>query len=633
MMKKKQKKEDKNSTKINMQKFHTESFENNSFQSSLKSYIDYIMPSGIDTLQPSYINIDGAYIAVLLCVDFPYETTKKGFLDELINYGEGVKVSLYHKPEDKLKMIKEITSALGFTKHKMQTGGDNQVDSGTQENAAESSVYMKSKLSKGDEFFYINLFVRIIAETPEGLEEKVRKVESKLTNIFYQRADFRQLEAFRSSLPLNLMDERMKKQTNKNILASGLCSFYPFTSSSLSDPNGMYIGDNEYDKNAIILDIFDTEKYPNANMIICGKSGIGKTFLTQMIAGRFRMQKIPTMLICPLKGHEYKPLCDNVGGNFIKYAPGEKNRINVMEIRPTKQVGVEKASYLGDKLQRLKLLLSLLIPDITTRELRLLDAPLKRTYEKKGITMENASLYEEIGSGNLINLRPRLKEMPILEELQAEVYEVPELKRIAEEIEPLITGSLSFFNGQTNVDLENLYTVSDISEVPKELIAFTMYAVLDVYWERIKMDRTQKKAIILDELWKLIGSAGNAQVAESVLELFKIIRGYGGAAIGTTQDIQDFMMLEEGKYGKGIINASSIKIILGLEELDAATITDVLKLTEAERTKVEKFKRGQGLLYAAQNHLVANFRAAKTEERLINTDREKLLKYAEEGRS
>lgn len=350
-----------------------------------------------------------------------------------------------------------------------------------------------------------------------------------------------------------------------------------------------------------------------------------------MLAGRFRMLKIPTMLICPLKGHEYKPLCDNVGGNFMKFTPGEKNNINIMEIRPTKQIGKEKASYLGDKLQKLKLAFSLLIPDITTRELRLLDAPLKLAYEKKGITMDNPSIYEEVASEKIINLRPKIKEMPVLSDAQREIREVTELKRIAEELEPLITGSLSFFNEQTNVDLENLYTVADISDMPDDLMAFSMFVILDVYWDRIKRDITQKKAVILDELWKLIGKAGNSKVAEFVLEIFKIIRGYGGAAIGTTQDIQDFMMLEEGKYGKGIINASSIKIILGLEELDAASITEVLKLSEEEHAKVEKFKKGQGLLYAGHNHLVANFTAFKTEERLINTDRKKLLKYQEDA--
>lgn len=612
--------------------YEVNSLQDNLYFQSIKDYTDLIFPSSVDVLHPSHICVDGAYITILLCIAYPYNV-RKGWLDEIINFGEGVEIGIYHAMQDKSKMIKDITTALGFTKHKIKEGGDNQVDSGVQQNALKASLYMKEELSKEDELYFINTFVKITADSPEALNDKLRRVESRLQSksILSLRADCRQLEAFCTTLPIDMMDNRMEKQTRKNVLSSGLAAFYPFMSSSLTDDHGMFIGYNDHDNTPAILDQFNTAKYSNANAILCGRSGTGKTFLTQMLGGRFRMQKIPVMMICPLKGHEYKKLCNKVGGNYVRFAPGEKNNINIMDIRPVKFIGEEKASYLAEKLQKLKLAFSLIIPDMTTSELRMLDAPLKRTYEAKGITMENASIYENIAPEGKVSLRPRVKQMPILEDAQKEIAKVPALERIANELEPLITGSLSNFNQQTNIDLDSLYTVSDITDMPTDLIAFAMYVILDVYWDNIKMDLTQKKVVVMDELWKLIGTSGNAAVAEDVLNIFKTIRGYGGAAIGTTQDIVDFMMLEDGKYGKGIINASSIKIVLGLEAHEAAKIGEVLKLSSEEIIKIEKFKRGQGLILAGPNHFVANFTAFKTEERLINTDREKLLSYQNEA--
>lgn len=605
--------------------------EDNRYKGSLNNYVDLIYPSGIDVMAPNYINIDGAYIASLLCYNFPY-SVRQCFFDEIINFTEGVELMIRQEPANKSETIKDITHYLGYTKYKLKQG-ENQIDSGLQENAYSHSVYMKKRLAEGDEFWYMNVSIKITADSPEKLENKIRLVEGILAgkDIFYKRADYRQLEAFISTLPIEKMDKRIKEQTEKNILSSGLCSLYPFTSSSLSDPEGMFVGLNENDNSQVIIDIFNTENYANANMILCGGSGSGKTFTTQMLAGRFRMQKIPVMMICPLKGHEYEELCENVGGNFIRFAAGAKHKINILGIRPTKSLDNKGESLLAVKLQKMQIFFSLMFPDITERELKLFDAPLAKVYEKKGITMDNASLYINTNNDGKISLSPKLKEMPILSDVKEEIKGIPELTKYAEEMEPFITGSLSFFNGQTNVDLDNLYTVADISSIEKNNIALAMFVVLDIFWDNIKRARTQRKVIVLDELWKLIGTAGNVQAAEFVLEIWKTIRGYGGAAIGATQDISDFMMLENGKYGKGIISASKIKIVLQLEDQEAEAMANVLKLSEEELTRVTKFKKGHGLLYAGSNHLAVNFMPFESEKRLITTDRKEILKYKEEA--
>lgn len=185
-------------------------------------------------------------------------------------------------------------------------------------------------------------------------------------------------------------------------------------------------------------------------------------------------------------------------------------------------------------------------------ERQLLDETLIRTYALKGITHENDSLIDPDNPG-------KYREMPILEDVYNLLIESPETKRMGNILNRLVHGSAKTFNQQTNVDLSNPYTVLDISELTGDLLTVGMFVALDFVWDKAKEDRTKEKAIFLDEVWQLIGSSSNSMAAEFVLEVFKIIRGYGGSAVCATQDLSDFFSLDGGKYGKGIINNAKTK--------------------------------------------------------------------------
>ena len=225
-----------------------------------------------------------------------------------------------------------------------------------------------------------------------------------------------------------------------------------------------------------------------------------------------------------------------------------------MEIRKTDKsvdelldgAPIEK-SELAAKIQQLHIFFSLLIPDMNHEERQLLDEALVKTYNQKGITHDNASLDDPQNPGHY-------REMPILGDLYEVLAASPETKRMANILNRLVHGSASSFNQQTNCDLSNKYTVLDISELSGDLLTAGMIVALDFVWDKAKENRTEEKAIFIDECWQLIGGGGNRLAAEYVLEIFKIIRGYGGSAICATQDLNDFFALEDGKYGKGVIN-------------------------------------------------------------------------------
>ena len=160
-----------------------------------------------------------------------------------------------------------------------------------------------------------------------------------------------------------------------------------------------------------------------------------------------------------------------------------------------------------------------------------------------------------------------------------------------------------------------------------------MYVALDYVWDKTKEDRTKKKAIILDEMWKLIGPGSSKMAAERVQEIFKVIRGYGGAAIGATQDLEDYFGLEDGKYGKAIINTSKTKIVLNLEEEEARRVQPILHLSDSEVMEITHFDRGSALLSTNHNNLAVEIRASELERSLITTDRRELQALLETAES
>ncbi|MBR4013212.1 MAG: hypothetical protein IKJ00_02855, partial [Clostridia bacterium] len=441
---------------------------------------------------------------------------------------------------------------------------------------------------------------------------------------------FRQEAALRSVMPFLYIEPRLEKMSKRNVLTGGAASTYMFTSFEMSDDSGVLLGINRHNNSLCILDLFNTKKHKNANLNIIGTSGAGKTFTLQLLALRMRMRGIQCFTIAPIKGHEFHRACQQIGGSFIKIAPGSPHCINVMEIRHTvspeatlidENSSFSDVSMLARKIQQLMVFFSLLIPDMTNEEEQLLDEALLKTYADFGITHDNDSLYEDKNA-----VPPKMKPMPILEDLYKNLMNDKRPTRISVILRRFVTGSAQSFNQQTNVDLSNKYVVIDLSELKGKLLPVGMVIALDYIWDKIKSDITEKKAVIIDEIWQLVGASSNKMAAEFCLTVFKTIRGFGGAAVAATQDLSDFFGLDDGRYGRAIINNSQNKIVLNLEYDEAAYVRDVLRLSDAEMRAITHFERGEALICSGNNKAPVTVTASSAEQQMITTDRSELEK-------
>ncbi len=588
---------------------------------------EFYAPSQIDLSHGRYICIDGVYYAYLLIPSGGYKSqVPAGWLSLLVNAGDGIDLDMFLTRQPKDRMIRKLGQQLRINRSKIKETSDTNTDFDDLDGAIRSGYFLKDGLSNNEDFYYLNLLVTITAANVEDLEWKCAEMKKLLLSqdMDVQPCSFCEEQAFLSSLPLVSLEKHLYERSRRNVLTLGAASCYPFTSYEMCDDNGILLGVNKHNNSLIIVDIFDSRVYKNANIAILGTSGAGKSFTMQLMATRMRRKGIQVFIVAPLKGHEFHRACSNIGGEFIQISPASKNCINVMEIRKVdKSVdelldgpGVEK-SLLAAKIQRLHIFFSLLIPDMNHEERQLLDDAMIRTYALKGITHENSTLDDPDDPS-------RYRTMPVLGDLYEVLKESVETKRLANIINRLVHGSARTFNQQTNVSLDNKYTVLDISELTGDLLTVGMFVALDYVWDKAKENRTEEKAIFIDECWQLIGANSNRLAAEFVLEIFKIIRGYGGSAICATQDINDFFALEDGKYGKGIINNAKTKILLNLEDEEARRVQSILHLSEAEVMEITHFERGSGLISTNNNNVTVEIKCSQMEKELITTDRREL---------
>ena len=538
----------------------------------------FIAPRGIDLSHSRYSIMDGMYYSVLAIRGNGYPSAiRSGWLSMIINAGDGIDVDVHLSRENRSRTVDKVAQRIRLNRTKIKEMQDTSTDYEELSNSINAGYYIKQGLSNNEDLFYMSIFITVSARTLDALNWRKQQISDMLKSmdIFVSDCRFRQEEALRSVMPFLWISSTLKKIMQRNVLTNGAAALYMFTSFEMSDDAGVLLGVNKHNNSLCILDLFNTKKNKNANLNIIGTSGAGKTFTMQLLALRMRMRGIQNFIIAPIKGHEFIRACKRIGGTYIKIAPGSPNCINVMEIRHTISPEMElidgtdyrkTGSVLAGKIQQLMIFFSLLIPDLTNEEEQLLDEALIITYKKFGITHKNSSLYE-----NKYENPPKMKRMPILGDLHEVLRNNPKTERIAVILSRFVTGSAQSFNRQTNVDLSNKYVVLDLSELTGKLLPVGMMIALDYVWDNIKSDRTKKKAVFIDEIWQLVGASSNKLAADFCLTIFKTIRGYGGAAIAATQDLSDFFGLEEGRFGRAIINNSQNKIILNLEPDEGKT--------------------------------------------------------------
>ncbi len=556
-----------------------------------------------DLLAPPKAEVDFGSIKVgdklyktLVVLDYP-RYVSPNWLSPLIWFDHTLHVTFSIFPTEASNVLSSLKRKIGELEATLSSDYElGRVEDPKVRAALEDALLLQEELARGTErFFQFGLYITIPAENKEELERVTKIIQSTLSSLLVMAkpATLEMEAGFKTSLPLG----QDKLLATRNMDTTSLASMFPFTTSSLSANEGILYGINQHDESLIIFDRFSLE---NANSVVFGKSGGGKSYLIKLEVLRSLMFGTDIIIIDP--ENEYQKLAEAVGGSFISFGGSAPIRLNPFDLS---QVLEEGENELGSKISSLHGLLKVVMGELSPIETAVLDRALIRTYAQAGISADPAS---------------QKRQPPIMEDLynMLAISIEPEAKNLAARLERFTKGSLSgIFNQRSNIDIKNAFTVFSIRDLEEELRPIAMYIILDYIWTRIRRD-IKKRILVVDEAWYLMKHKDSA---DFIFSIAKRARKYYLGLTTITQDVEDFLASD---YGRPILSNSSIQILLKQSPASIDVVAKTFYLSEGEKHFLLSSDVGEGLFFAGQNHVAVKVISAPFEHQLITSNPQEL---------
>lgn len=528
------------------------------------------------------------------------------WMSPVVNFDVTMDVSMFIYPTDSTKILKVLRNKVAQMSSSISMNREKgKVRDPALETALEDAEDLRNRLQRGEEkFFQFALYFTIYSED----EDKIKKISTQLESILggklvlTKRADAQMEHAFNSCLPLCIDELEIMRNMNTNPLSTT----FPFTSAELTSNEGILYGLNRHNDTLVIFDRFSLE---NANSVIFAKSGAGKSYAVKLEILRSLMLGSDVIVIDP--ENEYKELCDSVGGNLLKVSLNSEHRINPFDLpAPLKDEEVKPGDLLRTNIINLNGLLKLMLGNISPEEEGIIDRALIDTYAIKGITMETENPQEETP--------------PTMEDLYNVLSSMRGADSLVKRLQKYTTGTFSgIFNKPTNVDMKSGFVVFEIRDLEDALRPIAMYIILNYIWTRVRSD-LKKRLLIVDEAWSMMQHEDSAKF---LYGLVKRARKYYLGISTITQDVEDFL---KSDFGKPIISNSSMQLLLKQAPSSLEALGKVFNLTEGEKYMLLNSGVGQGLFFAGSKHVAIQIIASYSEDKIITTNPEEILKLQQE---
>jgi conjugal transfer ATP-binding protein TraC len=558
---------------------------------------DIIAPSSVE-IDFNSIKIGEKYYKTLFVVGYP-RYVSPDWLEPLIEFDHSMNASMFIYPASSPDVLSDLRRKVA----EMEATLSSQVEEGLEEDpkikaSLEDALSVQEELAKGMErFFQFSLYVTLSSDSLSELNEAAKKLATTLNSILIlpRIATLQMEEGFKSTTPLG----QDKLYIARNMDTTSLASTFPFSSAMLTQDKGVMYGINQQNGSLIIFDRFSLE---NANEVVFGKSGAGKSYLIKLEAMRQFMFGTEVIIIDP-EG-EYGTLTKVLGGEELMFTPSSAIKINPFDLSGLYEEGENE---LGLKILSLHGLFKIVLGQLDASQEAILDRALIETYRTKGITADPAT---------------QKSQPPIAEDLYNVLLKTNDdiSKELALRLEKFIKGSMSgIFNQQSNFDIKNPFTIFNVKALEEELRPIAMHIILDFIWTRVRKS-LKKRVLILDEAWYMMRYEDSASFVYSIA---KRARKYYLGLTTATQDVQDFLSTD---YGKAVLSNSSIQILLKQSPAEIDLVTKLFYLTEGEKQLLLSSSIGEGLFFAGQSHVALRSIAAPYEHTMITSSPEEILK-------
>ncbi len=553
---------------------------------------DIIAPPAIE-VDFDFLTIGEQLVRTLFVAGYP-RYVSANWLEPLISFNHTLDVSMYVYPSKSEEILENLKRKVGEMEATIQSDlKRGRVIEPSVQVALEDALGLQQELAKGAQrFFQFGLYVTIPSKTKEDLDKTTKQVEATLASlmIITKKAILQMEEGFKTTLPMG-QDRLM---ITRNMDTTSLATTFPFTTSELTANEGILYGINEGNESLVVFDRFTLE---NANTVVFGKSGSGKSYMVKLEVIRSMMFGSEVIIIDP--ENEYEALTETLGGEYIRFEFRGKTKINPFDLASLKDGGSEE-NDLNQKILSLHGFFRVVMGKLTPTEDATLDRALVLTYKQKGITPDPAT---------------QSKEPPLMEDLFKTLIgmEDPIARGLADRIEKFVKGSLvGIFDEQSNMEITNPLTVFSIRDLEDELRPTAMYLILDFIWTKIRRS-IKRRILVVDEAWYLMKYPDSAQFLNSIA---KRSRKYYLGLTTITQDVEDFLA---GDLGKTIIQNSSMQILLKQSTAAIDKVAEIFYLSEGEKHLLLSSEIGEGLLFAGPAHAAIRIIASPEEHALATT--------------
>ncbi|MEF8846979.1 MAG: DUF87 domain-containing protein [Candidatus Paceibacterota bacterium] len=563
---------------------------------------DIAAPASIKVSEDN-IKLGERYVKSFFVFSYPrYLST--GWLSPVINMDTPMDVSMFIHPEDSEQILKKLRKRTAEVQSEIAEREEKGlVRSPELETAYQDLEELRDKLQTAREkMFQFSLYITVYGESKEDLNSSETRLRSILESrmIYPKPALFQQKKGFLSSVPYGTDKLGVTNPMN----TAPLSSAFPFISFDLSSNEGILYGVNKHNNSLVLFDRFSLE---NANSVVFGKAGSGKSFFEKLEILRSLMMGTDVIIIDP--ENEYKFLSDAVGGSYYNMSLTSPNHVNPFDLPPPRE-NERPSDVLRSNIINLVGLLRIMLGGLNAEEDAIIDQALTETYRARDITPEtDPSLWDE--------------RTPLMEDFQSVLETMEGAESLVRRLRKFTEGSYSeFFNNPTNVEMDNNLVTFGIRDMEDELRPMAMFMIMRYIWNTIRAE-LKKRILVVDEAWWMMK---NEDGASFLFGTAKRGRKYWLGVTTITQDVIDFM---KSDYGKPIITNSSLQLLMKQSPSGAEAVQDAFNLTEAEKTMLLEAPVGEGLFFAGPKHVGLRVVASYAEEQIITTSPEEVKKIKE----
>lgn len=569
-----------------------------------KDFFDLITPSALRFFTGYYI-IGDTYRMVWAVKEYPPSTEAQAVFSQIADRN-GVTLKIYHRLVEPIEQRKIIQNAA--RKNKLKSGGSDVNETIEAAGNLEDVVTLLANLRKDREpLLHVAVFLELKARSQEALLALAGEIDMELTRckITVDKLMLRQKEGLLSSLPFG---ENMFGALFERVLpCSSAANLFPFNFSGKTDPKGLYIGRDKYGTNLLVDFDRRAEDKTNANILILGNSGQGKSYLLKLLLVNTR--EAGKQIICLDPEMEYQELCENLGGTYLDFLSG-RYIINPLEPKmwaepddsdekaekETEDIpeAFRKSTRLSQHIAFLKDFFRC-YKDFSDEEIDTIEILLTQLYRNFGIN--DYTDYVRMRPENY----PRMQDFYALCEeayenydaSKKEIYTEETLQRVCLGLHSMCVGAESrFFNGHTNIKADDFlcFGVKGLMDTNKKLKDAMLFNILS-YMSNLLLSRGNTLAAI-DELYLFLS---NMTAIEYIRNGMKRDRKKDSSIAIASQNVEDFLIPAVKEYTKPLFSIPTHQFLFHAGQINAKEYMDALQVEPSEYELIKYPERGTAL--------------------------------------